>query len=282
MAIYRRILAAVNEHVNSEAAARYALEIARYTKGKIYFCSIAERSVPERLFRRAEEAVLRLFHRARELSVEAESIVESGDPLERISGIVRIEGIDLVFAATRREDTERRFFVRTTARRLALRLPCSIALVRVVHMGRLHPKEILVPLKARIPGLAEQARFVGVLAGAFGSRLYLFHAARPIRKLFHGEMHLTPIEWEKKLPRDISLFIEHLDRLDVEHERRLAPGREGRSIAIEAAARKVDLIVMGASTRGLVISLLKENPVEQVLRETPCDLIILRPRHENT
>ncbi len=280
--MYRKILAAVNEHVNSEAAARYAMEVARHTKGKIYFCSVVERGVPERLFRRAEEAVFRLFHRARELSVEVESIVESGDPLERISGIVRTEDIDLVFAATRREDVEKRFFVRTTARRLALRLPCSVALVRVVHMGRLRPKEILVPLKARIPELAEQARFVGVLAGAFGARLYLFHATRPIRRFFHGEMHLTPIEWEKKLPRDISEFIGHLDRLKVEHERRLAPGREGRSITIEAAARRADLIVMGPSTRGLLSSLLRGNPVEQVLRETPCDLIILRPRHENT
>lgn len=280
--MYKRILAAVNEHVNSEAAARYALHIARQTNGKIYFCSIAEGGVPKRLFDRAAEAVLRLFNNAREMGVEAESIVESGDPLERISSIVRTENIDLVFAATRREDMEKRFFVRTMARRLALRLPCSVALVRVVHMGRIHPKEILVPLKARIPGLAEQADFVSLLARAFGSRLYLFHATRPIRKFFHGEMHLTPLEWERKLPKDISDFVEHLNKLEVEHERRLAPGSEGRSISIEAAARRSDLIVMGASTRGLISSLLRGNPVEQVLKETPCDLIIFKPGHENT
>jgi len=39
---------------------------------------------------------------------------------------------------------------------------------------------------------------------------------------------------------------------------------------------------MGASERSLLSSILKGNPVEEVLRETPCDLIILKPRHENT
>ena len=50
------------------------------------------------------------------------------------------------------------------------------------------------------------------------------------------------------------------------------------AITIEAAAEKNDLIIMGASERGLLESLVSGDPVEEVLRETPANLIILLPR----
>jgi nucleotide-binding universal stress UspA family protein len=94
-------------------------------------------------------------------------------------------------------------------------------------------------------------------------------------------LHLTPAQWEKRLPKDVSDFIEHVKKYKVEFEGRLAPGITARSITIEAAAKRHDLIIMGASERSMLSSVLKGNHVEDVLRETPCNLIILKPRHEN-
>jgi nucleotide-binding universal stress UspA family protein len=119
------------------------------------------------------------------------------------------------------------------------------------------------------------------MARAFGSRVFVFHTPKPIEKFFHGEIHLTPPQWEERISHDISHFMEYLKQHDVEHEGRLLPGRTARNITIEAFAKRHDLIIMGASERSLLASLLKGNPVEEVLRETPCDLIILKPRHEN-
>jgi nucleotide-binding universal stress UspA family protein len=279
--MYKKILAAVNEHVNSEVSARYALQLAGKAGATIYFCSIAKNGIDDRGFSAAEEAVKRLFHRAREQGTKAEAIIESGDPFEKIRKIVRAEAIDLVFAATRREDVQKRFYARTVARQLSLGLPCSVALVRVVHLGRAHPKTILVPLKARIDHVVERAYFTALMAGAFDARISLFHAARPRTRFFHGEIHLTPPEWEERTPRDVSRFVEQLDRYDVSLEKRLAPGVAGKNITLEAAVKRHDLIIMGASERGLLSSLLRGNPVEQVLRDTPCNLIILKPGHEN-
>lgn len=279
--MYGKILAAINEHLNSEIAARYAIRMARQAGARVYFCSIAEQGLSGRTFHAAEEAVRRLSLYARELGVTADCVIETGGPLERIRSIVEREGIDIVFASTRHEDVQRRFYAQTMARRLSLGLPCSVALVRVVHLGRVHPKTILVPLKARVDHIAERALFTSLMAGAFGSRLHLFHATRPLTRFFHGETHLSPSEWESRLPLDIAQFIEHLNRLDIGHEKRLIPGIAGRNITVEAAARRHDLIIMGASGRSLLNSFIRGNPVEQVLRETPCDLIILRPRHED-
>jgi len=279
--MYRKILVAVNERLNSEVAARYALNLSKELDAKLFICFVAEKGMSQQNRRAAEDAMKRLFNEAMDLNVQAESIAEIGDPVTEIGKIVRHEGISLVFVSTRREDIERRFYAGTVARSLSLRLPCSVALVRVVHSGRVHPKRILVPLKARVDRVTERSSFVTHMAHAFSSKVFVFHTPKPIAKFFHGEIHLSPPEWEERISPDISHFMEYLKRHDIEHEGRLLPGKTARNITIEAFAKRHDLIIMGASERNLLASLLKGNPVEEVLREAPCDLIILKPRHED-
>ena len=87
-----------------------------------------------------------------------------------------------------------------------------------------------------------------------------------------------PLPREKrKFPEDIEDFTECLHKYKISHEKKTGYGSVPREITIEAAHRRNDLIVMGASERGLLRSIVSGNPVEQVLRETPCNLIILRP-----
>lgn len=279
--MYKKILAAVNEHLNSEISARYAMNLARSCGAKFYTCFIAGGDTHGAAVNRAEESANRIFNEAKTAGIQAESIIKTGDPVKEIGRIVRHEGINIVFASTRREDIERRFYAGTIARSLSLKLPCSVALVRVVHTGRIHPHKILVPLKARIDFIKERAYFTARMAECFRSKVFIFHVTKPIAKFFHGEMHFTPAQWEKRLPKNIKDFMEHLIKYEIAHEGRLAPGITARSITIEAAAKRHDLIIMGASERSLLRSILKGNPVEDVLRETPCELIILKPRHED-
>jgi len=279
--MYTKILATVNEHLNSEISARYALNLARTCGAKVFLCFIAEKDLSKSSFDRAEDAMKRLLMEAEKGDIEAESITGTGDPVREIEKIVRHEKINIVFASTRREDVEKRFYAGTVARSLSLHLPCSVALVRVVHMGRVRPKNILIPLKAKINHIKERAYFTAKMAESFESKVFIFHATEPITKFFHGELHLTPVEWGKRLPKDISDVMEYLSRYKIDFEGKLVPGAIGRSITIEAASKRQDLIIMGASERSLLSSLLKGNPVEDVLRETPCDLIIFKPRHED-
>lgn len=279
--MYKKVLSAVNEHLNSEIAARYALNLAQVCGAKLYLCFIPEKSIPQQGISKAEDAIKRLFNEAIATGIQVEAITETGDAVEEIGKIVRHEGINIVFASTRREDIEKRFYAGTVARNLSLKLPCSVALVRIVHMGRVHPKNILVPLKAKINHVKERAYFTARMAECFHSRVFIFHVTKPITKFFHGEMHLTPAQWEKRLPEDVSDFIEHIKKYKIEFERKLSPGATAKSINIEAASKRHDLIIMGASERSLLSSIIKGNPVEDVLRETPCDLIILKPRHED-
>lgn len=278
--MYKKILTAINEHFNSEVTARYAMNLARICEAKLYLCFVAEKGQSAGSIGNAEEAMKRVFIEAEQMELKTEAISETGDPARKIGEIVKREGIDIVFASTRREDVKKRFYAGTVARRLSLNLPCSVVLVRIAHAGRIHPKEILVPLKARLDHVEERAYFSAKMAQAFDSNVFLFHAPAPITKFFHGEIQLTPLEWEEKLPKDISHFMEHLHRYKIPHSRKSVPGRAGKAITIEAFSKRHDLIIMGASERNLLSKIFKGNPVEEVLKDTPCDLIILRPRHE--
>lgn len=279
--MYKKILSTVNEHLNSEISARYALSLAKVCKAKFYICFIAQKGMPPFTIEKAEDAMKRLFIEAENMGIEVESITKTGEVVKEIEKIVRHEEINIAFASTRREDIEKRFYAGTVARNLSLKLPCSVALVRVVHTGKIHPHKILVPLKANINHIKERAYFTAKMAECFHSKVFIFHVTKPITKFFHGEIHLTPAQWEKRLPGNIKVFMEHLIRYEIIHEGKLAPGITARSITIEAAAKRHDLIIMGASERGFLSSVIKGNPVEDVLRETPCDLIILKPRHED-
>jgi nucleotide-binding universal stress UspA family protein len=279
--MYKKILAAVNEFTNSEMAARYAIALAKACQARLSLVFVAKDKIHRDVFRQAGFALERLFIEAKDYDIDVESITEKGAPFVKIYDIVRKNKIDIVFTATRREDIKKRFFVKTLAREFMVKLPCSVAMVRVVRMGKMHPKNILVPLRGYITNLEERAYFVARLAQSFDSTVTLFHAPRPVTSFFHGEIHLKPAQREKHIPEDIKDFMEHLDRHKITHEKRTGHGGIARAITIEAAHRRNDLIVMGASERSLLSNIISSNPVEDVLRETPCNLIILRPRHEH-
>ena len=191
----------MNEFTNSELAARYAIALAKSCEAKLFLVFVAEDGIDKDAFRHAESALGRLFTEARNQGIEVESITEKGSPLRNILAIVKKAPIDIVFTATRREDVSKRFFQRTLARDFMLRLPCSVAMVRVVQMGKSYPKQILVPLKGRMTRLEERACFVARLAKVFDSSVTLFHLTSPITSFFHGEIHLPPAQREERNPQ---------------------------------------------------------------------------------
>lgn len=276
--MYKRVLATVNEYSNSEIAARYAVTFSKACNASLTLLYVNHHGTGSEAFNRAEAALKRLFLLAESSGVRVESLTESGDPLKKITEIVRHENIDIVFTATRKEDVSRRYFARTLSKELLLKLPCAVAMLRIVHVGKIHPKRILVPLRGRIANAGERACFVAKLAEGFGAALTLFHAPGSVSRFFHGELHQPPRERERRIPADIGEFVEQLNRYRIAHDKRTGHGSVAHSITIEAMIRRNDLIIMGASERGLLKSILSGNPVEDILRETPCNLMIFRTR----
>ncbi len=276
--MYGNILAAVNEHSNSEVAARYAIHLAKACKSELTLMFVAGAQVGLEVIRQAESALERLFLEAGARQVQVETLIQKGDPFRQISTVVREKAIDLVFSATRREDVQRRYFVKTISRQLMLRLACSVALVRVVHPGKIFPQNILVPFRGRQSLQDEKAFFVSRLAVAFGAKVTLFHTPESVAGFFRDTIPIPPRGPRPPLPPEIEQFKHILEELSIPAEERLGFGPPGRAITEAAASHHDDLIIMGASERGLWESLVGGNPMEQVLRETLCNLIILLPR----
>jgi nucleotide-binding universal stress UspA family protein len=274
--MYRRVLATVNEFSNSEVAARYAIICAKACGASLVLLYVDEKRADSDAFNRAEASLKRLFLESEAHGVEIESITESGVPLRKIAEVVRREKPDVVFTSTRRDDLDRRYFARTLSKELLLRLPCAVALVRIVHVGKTAPKRILLPLQGRIAGLEERAYFAAKLAEGYGADLTLFHVSGGVAGLFREEHHMPPREREERLPADVGKFVQQLNRYSIAHDRRTGRGSISHSIAVEAMIRRNDLIVMGSSERGLLKSMLYGNPVEEIMRETPCNLIVFR------
>ena len=279
--MYATVLAAVNEFTNSRIAARYAATLARACRARLFLVFAVDEGISSRAFKQGEAILQKLFREAEEEGIEVEGVTVKGAPLSRIREEVEKRRIDISFIATRHEDVQKRFFVRTRARELITHLPCSVAMVRVVHMGRTHTCNILVPLKGIISHIEERAYFTAKLAQGLGCSLTLFHAPLPLTRLFHGEVPLRTPEREAHVSKDVVRFLEHIAKYEVTHEKKTGHGRVARSITVEAALKRNSLIIMGASERSLLISALRGNPVEETLRETPCNLIIFKPRRHN-
>ncbi|MFN3740474.1 MAG: universal stress protein [Thermodesulfovibrionales bacterium] len=278
--MYSRILATVNEHLTSEVAGLYSLHIAKVSKAHLYLAYIAEKGTSEENLKRAEDAVKKLFRMAEKSGIKVEAIFDTGDFKKKIKELIERKKIDILFAATSRGERQGKYNLGSSARSL-LKLPVSTCLIRVVHFGRLHPKKILIPLKSEIDHIDERAYFSALLSRTFDSEIHLFHITKPPGRFFHGEMHLTPVELEKNLSKDMLLFIERLQKYGIFFEKKLSHGTPSRDITIEAASRRFDLIVMGASTRGFLSSLLEKSPLEYVMQKTPCNLLIFKPAHED-
>ena len=146
----------------------------------------------------------------------------------------------------------------------------------ILFVYRIHPQNILVPYRGLSARPREKAFFVGKLAEAFGAAVTVFHTPEPPTSFFRGVIQGAGTM--KPLAGEMDRFLKHLEEFRLSPETRLGRGPAGRAITMEAAAQRNDLIIMGASERGLWESLVSGNPVEQVLRETPCNLIILLPR----
>ncbi|MBI1810648.1 MAG: universal stress protein, partial [Nitrospirae bacterium] len=81
--MYKKILTAVNEHLNSEVTARYAMNLARVSGARLYLCFVAEKEMTAPTINRAKEAVKRISLEAEKIGIVIEAITETGDPVKK-------------------------------------------------------------------------------------------------------------------------------------------------------------------------------------------------------
>ena len=278
---FKKILVAVDGSFHAGIAARYSFALAGTFNAKLFVAAIITKEMDEHEEKAVAAAVAKVLDEATDLQtnipIDIEGVLLKGDVISAIERFVRDNKIDLVIASTRGPHRDRRFFVRSVTSGLMSRLSCSVIGIKVTHPGRsIRPKKVLVPVIGDNFHIQERADIAEALHRRFASRISVFHvielAALSIKRLDPQKKERLIASAEQSL----ASFMDELSRRGIDAGRKIVIGRNAREEVIsEASHHKYDLIIVGTTTRNIVKRVVSGNPVEEILRDTPCDVMLL-------
>jgi len=259
---YRTILAVINEHTGSTVAARYAMALAAAIGAKLVLYSAIAEGGDEVISRHTDRHLDHLFDEALAHDIPVTCISETGMITRFLPHRVQAEGAELVFYPLVPGEQYGAALQGETAHQLLRTIRADLAVMRIMHMGKPHPRHILVPLGRVIRDRDAWLHFLALLAKTFESQVTLFH---------------RPETGRGDVPDDLlslrnELRLHHLPVLE-----RSGSGGIARAIALEAVSHHNDLIVLGASERSALRRLLFGNPAGDVMHHPPCNAILFRP-----
>lgn len=259
---YQRILSVVNEQTGSTVVARYAIALAAAGRSELVLYAAHGEGTNGTTLLHTERHLDHLFRIAFERDIPVTRITESGMISHLLPRRVDEERADLVFYPLTPPERYGTTFQQQTVHQLLHLVRADLAIMRIMHMGKLHPHHILVPLGGRIRNQERLTGFLAILAKSFHSSVTLFHRPRGTRQNMLG---------------DAALLHENLRQHQLQVLERSATGRIARAIILEAISHHHDLIVLGASERGTLRRLFFGDPAGDVMQQPPCNAILFRP-----
>ncbi len=257
---YSKIFTVVNENTASTVSARYAISLAIACKAELVLYAAHENGINETVLHHINRHLDHLYTVAFELGISVTRITENGNISNLLPERVEAEKADLVFYPL--TPPEEYGQSKQTVHHLLKGVKTDLAIMRVISLAKPHPRHILVPFGKFISDREHRLMFITDLAKSFHAQVTLFHLSKEVEK--------------KGMPDDITRFRSQLQKLDVEVLERTGKGHIGKGINVEAITRHNDLIVIGASERGMLRRLLSGNPAEDVMKRPPCNVILFR------
>jgi len=259
---YRKIFSVVNEHTVSTVTARYAISLAAACKAELVLYAAPDEGSNETILSNSDRHQDHLFTAAFELGIPVTRITEIGNISKLLPRRVQAEKADLVFYPLSPQESYGAKLTRHTVHHLLRTIKSDLAIMRAITMAKPHPGHILVPLGKVIGNKERRLIFISELAKSFHSQVTLFHlfAARDAQGM----------------PKGITQFREQLQQQYVTVLERSGVGHIGKNITVEAITRHIDLIVLGASERGVLSRLFFGNPAGDVMHQPPCNTILFQ------
>ncbi|HEY3307189.1 MAG TPA: universal stress protein [Desulfuromonadaceae bacterium] len=259
---YRKIFSVINEHTASTVSARYPISLAAAGKAELVLYAAHDEGSNETILRHTDRHLDHLFTVALELDIPVTRITEVGNINNLLPKRVQVEKADLVFYPLSPYERYGANLQRHTVHHLLRTIGSDLSIMRVVNMAKPHPRHILMPLGKIVSDREHRLMFITELAKSFHSQVTLFH--------------LSAERDAKGMPNDITQFRKQLQQQDVKVLERSGKGHIGKSITVEAITRHNDLIVLGASERGVLWRMFLGNPAGDVMHQPPCNTILFR------
>lgn len=259
---YRTIISVVNGQTASTVTTRYAMAMAASCGSRLVLYAVHDSDADEHTLHHSKRHLEHLFAISTEQDILVRQVVETGSIARLLPEYVQAENADLVFYPMAPGEQYAAPLQQQTIHHLLRTVRADLAIMRIVHMGRVHPASILAPFGATISGSGKREQFIIALAKSFHSQVTL--------------LHLTTNGSGSGMPGDIARFRDELHRQQVAVLERSGRGRIAKSIAVEAITRHNDLIVLGASERNALKRLLRGSPAGDVMLKPPCNAILFR------
>lgn len=260
---YRRILTVVNEQTASTVIARYAISMAIACKASLILYANHDKGTNETTLRHTDRHLTHLNSIAAELDIPVTRITEAGDICKQLPKRASGESVDLLFYPLMPNEQYGANFHQHPVHRLLRTIKSDLAIMRAVTMAKPHPRHILMPLGVAVSDTERRLLFIAALAVSFHAQVTL--------------LHLTAHESPQRMPVQVTEFREQLQQRQITVLERHSRGPIGKTIRVEAITRHHDLIVLGASDRGIVKRLFFGNPAGDVMHKPPCNIILFRP-----
>lgn len=261
---YRKILAVISEHTGSTVAALYAIVLAAEGGSELVLYCARDEGNDGAAAPHTERHIDHLFSEALALGLPVARISESGPIARLLPHRILAEGADLVFYPLTPGERYGSTLQRHTAHHLLRTIRADLAIMRIMHMGKPHPRRILMPVGGVVSDREQRVRFVAALAKGFHSQVTLFHRLDAGRQAVPDDFVRVRNELRQQ----------HLPVLE-----RSGSGHIARAIALEAVSHHNDLIVLGASERSTLRRLFFGDPAGDVMSQPPCNAILFRPGH---
>jgi len=193
--------------------------------------------------------------------------------------LVPADPTHFLVCGTRVRQKGRGFLADTVSEQLLRAGRCQVLSVRVVQPGLLGgPRSILIPVSGRPEGIRVGLPFLRLLVSeASKVEVLLVHRvshrrfrqmshAEALRLVEHGQHYVSTVK--HSMSTELDLPLGQVDGTAILSD------DIPKEIAIHAGKHKSQLIYMGASVRSLRTRSVYGNPIEQVLRNAPCDVAI--------
>lgn len=264
---YRTILAVVDDQSASTVAARYALALALEGRSRLVLYSAIAKGTDENRLRHIDRHIEQLVNEAGELGVAVTRITETGRLAQLLPRRVETEQVELVCYPVPPGEHYGDPLQQQEMHRLLQTVRTNLAIFRIMQLGKPHPSRILVPLGASTNDREQRTAFLSALAHSYHSQITLFHRAD---------------RRSNRAPDDLTAIRNALRQRHLQVLERGSSGNIAHDIAMEAISHHHDLIVLGASERGLLRRLFTGNPAGDVMHHPPCNAVIFRAGPERS
>ena len=265
--------------IHGDWVARYAMRMAtRLSEPRMRVLHVHDRQVPDSVL---ETGLARIESECASLSVACEIAVHParGAVAATLLGLVPQRRDHYLVCGTRARHKGRGFLTGTVSQQLLREGRCQVLSLRVIQPGLLGgPRSFLVPVSGRPEGIQVGLPFLRLMVPESAQlEVLLVHrmSRQRFRSIGHAEAAVLiergqayVLGIERALSTELNLPLGRLDAAVVLSD------DLPKEIVIQANKAKSQIIYMGASAISLRQRSVYGSPIEQVLRNAPCDIAI--------